>query len=726
MSYIDKVQIGSTEYDVQDTKTQQMIAGVYSTSGTYAVGDYVTYDGKLYRCVTAIDTAEAWTVAHWTEVTVGGDVADLKSALGYCDIKTIAGSKNIWNPTTMKDGFVGTNGAWSESSSYVYNTIDVQAGDIVYCSVAGNARYMRFICAYNSSDEAVSASGSGSDTNGFTVPNGIVKLAISVVSSIKNDVMIILNDNAVPVAKIPYVAPSERYVATDEFLQDVDVLTSATFENEYMEDVPKNILNPAESETGKLIIYNSGALSDNSSYYTTGYMPVKAGATYYFWSKTLEHKGGRAIAAFDSSKTNVSAAGINDGSASIYNYAVPQGVAFIRVSFAYRNNDITFQPSGNMVIASATPSEFMAYDSTEEHVFKAEYMPDIKPNLHVYLPPEICIGIGRTIELYNDLVCLEADKYHLHYICAKGVQYERKFSITGETAGSYPLTLQIYDDDLHMIWTGTSTVKVVANSISSQLKVLPIGDSLTNLKPWLGEVQTLSNDKILYIGTRGRQDQTIRCEGRSGFTAADYNANTSYTFDDNYVGADGVSGSANPFWDTTNSKFSLAYYNTQQASTVGTADVVQLFLGTNDVFGGYTAEEAAQHIKTLVDAIRADYANIPIFICNTIYRSNQNGYYSNGGQGFSAASGWAFDSDMKIMNFQSALYEALKDYTNLYFVPLSVCMDREYDYGVNAVAVNPRLSTVTIDIPTESVHPQEAGYLQMADVMYSCYIAHLS
>ena len=81
MSYIDKVQIGSTEYDVQDTKTQQMIAGVYSTSGTYAVGDYVTYDGKLYRCVTAIDTAEAWTVAHWTEVTVGGDVADLKSAI---------------------------------------------------------------------------------------------------------------------------------------------------------------------------------------------------------------------------------------------------------------------------------------------------------------------------------------------------------------------------------------------------------------------------------------------------------------------------------------------------------------------------------------------------------------------------------------------------------------------------------------------------------------------
>lgn len=655
------------------------------------------------------------------------DVDELKSALGYCDIKTIAGSKNIWNPATMKDGYVGTNGAWAGSSSYVYNTIDVQAGDIVYCSVAGNVRYMRFICAYNANDEAVSASGSGSDINGFTVPNGIVKLAISVVSSIKDNVMIILNDDTVPVAKIPYVAQSERYVATDEFLQDVDVLTSATFENEYMEDVPKNILNPSESETGKLVIYNSGALVDNSSYYTTGYMPVKAGATYYFWSKTLGRKGGRAIAAFDSSKTNVSAAGINDGNSSIDNFVVPQGVAYIRVSFAYRNDDITFQPSGNMVIASATPSEFMAYDSTEEHAFKAEYMPDIKPNLHVYLPPEICVGIGRTIELYNDLVCLEADKYHLYYICAKGVQYERKFSITGETAGSYPLTLQIYDDDLHMIWTGTSTVKVVANSISSQLKVLPIGDSLTNLKPWLAEVQTLANDKILYIGTRGRTDQTIRCEGRSGFTAANYNANTPYTFDDNYVGADGVSGSVNPFWNGT--RFSLDYYNTQQASTVGNADAIELLLGTNDVFSGlYTAEECAEHITDIIDNIRLDDASIPIFVCNTIYRSNQNGYYSSGGQGFAAASGWAFDSDMRIMAFQKALAAAIeeKEYTAVYIVPCSVCMDRDNDFGQVDAPVNPRLTDVTVKIPAESVHPQDAGYNQMADVMYSSFVAHLT
>lgn len=40
----------------------------YSTSETYAVGDKVRYGNLLYKCNTAIVTAEAWTAAHWTEL----------------------------------------------------------------------------------------------------------------------------------------------------------------------------------------------------------------------------------------------------------------------------------------------------------------------------------------------------------------------------------------------------------------------------------------------------------------------------------------------------------------------------------------------------------------------------------------------------------------------------------------------------------------------------------
>ena len=54
------------------------IAAEYSASSTYAVGDYCIYDGQLYRCTTAITTAEAWTAALWTMATVGGELTDLK------------------------------------------------------------------------------------------------------------------------------------------------------------------------------------------------------------------------------------------------------------------------------------------------------------------------------------------------------------------------------------------------------------------------------------------------------------------------------------------------------------------------------------------------------------------------------------------------------------------------------------------------------------------------
>ena len=46
------------------------LAAAYSETETYAVGDAVTHEGKLYKCAVAISTAEAWTPAHWTETTV--------------------------------------------------------------------------------------------------------------------------------------------------------------------------------------------------------------------------------------------------------------------------------------------------------------------------------------------------------------------------------------------------------------------------------------------------------------------------------------------------------------------------------------------------------------------------------------------------------------------------------------------------------------------------------
>ena len=70
--------------------------------------------------------------------------------------------------------------------------------------------------------------------------------------------------------------------------------------------------------------------------------------------------------------------------------------------------------------------------------------------------------------------------------------------------------------------------------------------------------------------------------------------------------------------------------------------------------------------------------------------------------------------------FDNASYS---DFVTL--VPLASCMDREYDFGMVEVSVNPR-STVKEYIPSQYTHPQEVGYLQIADVLYSAYCGVLS
>ena len=122
--------VASIPADYTDLWTS--LAPNYSTSNAYKVGQYVTYNGGLYRCVTAIPSGESWTAAHWTDAKLGPDLADLASEFfgktyiegtplpmpvanwktGY--YKTADGTYETWNRTIctnvqipiFADGFV--------------------------------------------------------------------------------------------------------------------------------------------------------------------------------------------------------------------------------------------------------------------------------------------------------------------------------------------------------------------------------------------------------------------------------------------------------------------------------------------------------------------------------------------------------------------------------------------------------------------------------------------
>ena len=60
----------NTSKTTVDSNHDADFASTYSSSSTYKLGQMVIYDHKLYKCTTAISTAEAWNSSHWSAVKV--------------------------------------------------------------------------------------------------------------------------------------------------------------------------------------------------------------------------------------------------------------------------------------------------------------------------------------------------------------------------------------------------------------------------------------------------------------------------------------------------------------------------------------------------------------------------------------------------------------------------------------------------------------------------------
>ena len=91
---------------VVDDSLRKSVAAEYSSSSTYAVGDIVLKDGALYKCSTAISTAEAWNSAHWTADTVGSELSQLKEDI-----------TNIQNATLITDTASGAIASFPDGAA---------------------------------------------------------------------------------------------------------------------------------------------------------------------------------------------------------------------------------------------------------------------------------------------------------------------------------------------------------------------------------------------------------------------------------------------------------------------------------------------------------------------------------------------------------------------------------------------------------------------------------
>lgn len=475
-------------------------------------------------------------------------------------------------------------------------------------------------------------------------------------------------------------------------------------------------------------IYNAntvtvGAIGSNGTinpsktdFVTIDYEYVKAGEIYSAWQKYGPLKFVN-LCGFDKDKKFIKMLTVN-----VNIVTIPYGVYYIRSSFDAGQATVERQP--RIVVGSenkkwsAYRNEYVDKEIITEYVKKDLLHELLKPR--VYIPDVIYCALGRTIDIYNNQVCINAYKFHICWTCDIGFGEGRKFTAKPTEVGEHNLKLDIYNDANELLYTKTVILKVVSAITSGNYTILPMGDSMTyGGGQWQMELQkNLSNGAMTYVGTQKHEfrEGTYKHEG--------YNGNTANGFLNNAT----LRGLTNPFYNPDTSKFDWNYYkNTYSINP----DIIQIELGTNDV-NGYTVDVAVEKIAEMVDLIREDDATIPIFICNAIFRSNQDGIaHQLNTQGYSVGSGvYKYNEDMKIQNLMIGLADRLSDYTNTFFMPIAFCHDSENNFGKQTIKLNSR-SKETVSIPADSIHPNKTGedasiygydivgYLQFADVMYS-------
>lgn len=334
----------------------------------------------------------------------------------------------------------------------------------------------------------------------------------------------------------------------------------------------------------------------------------------------------------------------------------------------------------------------------------------------LYLPKDIYVCAGLTMEVYNDCVAqgVNLEEYDFYWECEVGDCMEDKWRIhaADDQVGDYSLNLHIYNMRLEEVISQTATVHIVPNVFAKEetgtLKMVTIGDSLSAGTEWLSYTRFLSGDKLSHLGTLG-EEESLMHEGRPGITAADYLSGTLY--------GEPIDS---PFINPATGEFDWAYY---KESNQIEPDVVQVFLGINGL--DMDPSPNCDAIFDIVDNIRKADPDIPILLVEPIFPSYQDGMARQQNiTGYEGLHGmWAKSRAQMIFNLIYEMDERADEYHNLTVVPASIIFDRTHGFRQDSISVNPH-SDITEVMPAEGIHPSSQGYGQIGDAIYStvCYL----
>ena len=257
------------------------IAPTYSDTAVYPVGSYVYYNGDLYRCTTAITTAESWTAGHWTQAVLGNDVAYLKDA--FNDVSPVYDSSYFlsWQiGKTINGSGQETTGVGfalsSKKNVYSETVVMNRSSDKGYNSK--NATF--YVHEYDSTGtwkrRTLLKSGQTKKINDDCKQIQIVYGYLSA-ESVTMTTEILSQYFCVSI--IPKYASNSDFENISTIMADeIDSIKDITI------DICKNMMNPALlTITGQYYSSGNGSHDDNAGFKSfSSVIPVKPGTTYTY------------------------------------------------------------------------------------------------------------------------------------------------------------------------------------------------------------------------------------------------------------------------------------------------------------------------------------------------------------------------------------------------------------------------------------------------------------
>ena len=186
LAMIDSMEDARDEATAAAAFVPNIIAPAYSASATYPVGDYVTNDGKLYRCIIPITTAgsEWGTVSgNFQQVNVVGEMIGLTNAFNAVDHSTGVRHAAWENHVKINTPAAGETATLERVGRDVGMAcvLDIEGGEVLHWSGTGGTTVTGTAWCFVDSDNKVLARSGTSLSGEYVVmaPEGTKKVILN-------------------------------------------------------------------------------------------------------------------------------------------------------------------------------------------------------------------------------------------------------------------------------------------------------------------------------------------------------------------------------------------------------------------------------------------------------------------------------------------------------------------------------------------------------------------